>query len=200
MPTRLMPTHDRLMSDPVKASGPTGLQEKPFGAWHQIRALGSRVFWDRLPSFSRRSASANWRVHTPRTVPVLMYAVNSMPQCGSGRDGLPAQRRPAPPAPAKQSMQVLTRFGGVCTAEGTSIAACAANSQKKTHWDAGAARSAPPALAKQSMQVMTGFGGGCTAEGTSIAACGANKPPKSVMSGPCGGAPPPPPQQGSLGT
>ena len=73
-----------------------------------------------------------------------MYAVNSTPRRVSGRDGLPAQRRPAQPAPAKQSMQLLTRFKGTCTAEGTLIAARAAITHKKKHWAAGAAAPRTP--------------------------------------------------------
>ena len=93
------------------------------------------------------------------TVPVLMYAVNSAPQ-RPGRNGLRAHRRPAPPAPAKQSVQLLTRFGGACTAEGTSIASCAAITQTKHFGLLAQRRPAPPALAKQSMQLLSKHGRG----------------------------------------
>ena len=121
-----------------------------------------------------------------------MYAVNSTPRRVSGRDGLPAQRRPAPPAPAKQSMQLLTRFEGTCTAEGTLIAARAAITHKKNIGLLAQRRPATHALAKQSMQLLTRFGGTCTAEGTLIAACSANNAKKKHWAAWCSGAPHPP--------
>ena len=111
-----------------------------------------------------------------------MYCTSAYVRCEQHG---PAQERPrwaagtsAPSTyrPAKQNLQLLTGFGGVCTADGTSIAACSAKRQNPTNDFTMNERTAAPRITPawgKTTLVLSYTLPRClhTAEGTWFAAC-----------------------------